>query len=869
MAACLPANLVLIDPAAIDTTIARERTVFIGEAPFPINGADYVPDSGAVGSQSPPPAAPIDERASIADGLQAAARWVTAALDSVSVYTAAAYAVGLMLMLTRVFVGLSIGHRLRRASIPISDPATLDFMRRHVARLALRVVPAVAWCSRISVPVAVGVLRPMILLPTSLATGLTGRQLEYVLLHELAHIQRYDLIANLLERLIEVLLFFHPAVWWLTRQVRIERENACDDAVLHSGCQRAAYAEALLRVAELCAFAPSPTFSPAGLLAATGENPSQLARRIHRLFNVEEPSRARSAAPTVAMLLLFGASVILAMAAWRSPAIAQLAENPIPEPQRDAAESPDGLPNKNSPVTAAQIRGALLESAAKLVDLKITVVERGDFTERTPDRPVRVVFKEMWLHGKSAQVRADVRRDGNGDEWWTGFESLKGPITSADLATTPGVKQCVDMSRDMVSADSRPMRRPGPGGEIRTLHSLNKAPSLISNLFVPLVELDKPWIPPGHLGGSPLVNQIARLPRSAWHLLGEDKLGDEEVIRAEIHKQDTVKIRLQRHEGELALTPMYLAWFAKNRGMMPVRIESSMRYGFHGRDYMLEPGPDGQAPLVCEASDFIQFKGVWVPRVGRECTYRNKERDDKGFDPDALVDRIVAEGAIRMTGELDIGRSKEWRILDIEPIDPSVNLWFEPQDGAEVVDMETHHRFVQGDAVASAKFAARENAIAALVGQPAPNFPEGATWLNGEPLSWEALRGKVVILDFWADSCGPCRNDLPQLRELHGDRQKNGLAIIGVHLAGSELADVKKAVSDLQLEYPICVDVPIHGEAKAGELKTFPSEFTSKFAIDGIPHFVVVDRQGVVAASLVNRFDDALAIAQRLAKAAD
>ena len=83
--------------------------------------------------------------------------------------------------------------------------------------------------------------------------------------------------------------------------------------------------------------------------------------------------------------------------------------------------------------------------------------------------------------------------------------------------------------------------------------------------------------------------------------------------------------------------------------------------------------------------------------------------------------------------------------------------------------------------------------------------------------------------------------------------------------------DIKKAVNDLHLEYPICIDMPIRRDADAGELKTFPSEFTSKFAINGIPHFVVVDRRGVVVASLgyVRAFKDVLAVAEKLVKATD
>ncbi len=544
-------------------------------------------------------------------------------------------------------------------------------------------------------------------------------------------------------------------------------------------------------------------------------------------------------------------------------------------PQRGSApNSPADRPHQSPAVTAAQIRAALLAAPAKLVDLKLVVVERGNFNDRSQNQPVPVVYKEMWIHSRSAQVRMDFRHNGNGARWWTGFPSIKGPLTTAHLNSAPGLKECVDLSRDLVFADSRPLP-PGPGGELRTLHSVSKSPQFVSNLFVPLVEFDKPWVPANRRGGAPVVDALARRPLSAWRVLGEEQLGTEEVILAEITQQETIAIPLKRHAGVLKLTQGYLAWFSKRHGLMPVRIEQTVRYGFQGRDYRLERRPDGQSPLLYEAADFTQFGGVWVPRVGSQSVYMPKVPDtpkgqvQTGFDFDTLADKLLADGTMRLSGELRLGSRYEWRILSIEPIAPSLKLWFEPQAGAEVYNMDTHTRSIEGDAAASKRFAVREQAIEARVGRAAPEFPAGATWLNGQPLTWKALRGKVVILDFWADWCGPCRNDLPRLRQLHDDRGKNGLIIIGVHVSGSELPSVKQAISELHLAYPICIDIPERRAPDKSEEGAFPSEFVSQFAIESIPHFVVVNRRGIVAASLPNRFQDALAIAEGLAKAKD
>ncbi len=323
MAACLPVTLALVEPASFRAGQGDGVPRGAGASGF---------DPAAPQSAELQPATPLVARTPVPAPSDQRAFWLAplefggTLLPGAAVYAAVAYAAGLVLMLARVFVGLWIGRGLRRLATPITDSQTLDFVRRQAGRLALRAVPSVAWCRRVSVPVVVGVVRPMILLPAALVTGLAARQLELILLHELAHIHRFDPLVNLVQRLVETLLFFHPAVWWVSRQVSLEREQACDDAVLRAGSDGPAYADALLRVAELFAALSGTAAGPTGSLAAINRDKNQLRRRILRLLAADRPAPLRPAAPAAALMGLLFACAILGLAVCRRPAIAQVTE---------------------------------------------------------------------------------------------------------------------------------------------------------------------------------------------------------------------------------------------------------------------------------------------------------------------------------------------------------------------------------------------------------------------------------------------------------------------------------------------------------------------------------------------------------------
>ena len=94
------------------------------------------------------------------------------------------------------------------------------------------------------VPVVIGYVRPVILMPVGLLAGLPAGQIESILLHELAHIRRHDYLVNLLQIVVEGLVFYHPAVWWISGVIRAERENCCDDLVVATQGDAFAYAAA-------------------------------------------------------------------------------------------------------------------------------------------------------------------------------------------------------------------------------------------------------------------------------------------------------------------------------------------------------------------------------------------------------------------------------------------------------------------------------------------------------------------------------------------------------------------------------------------------------------------------------------------------
>ena len=262
--------------------------------------AKSIPDPAAavsltIGGAAQPGAAPAmaEQAPGLLERAQQALPWV------VPVWMAGALLVGLYRL-----SGWITLQRVRRTGVCAASAE----WRRKVSLLSRSIGvsdPIVLLESSLAqTPMVVGLLRPAILMPVGLLSGLPASQVEAILLHELAHIRRLDYLFNLVQSFVETLLFYHPAVWWVSSLMRNERENCCDDAVVRVQGNAREYAAALVTLEERrgVGLEPAP--------AATG---GKLMNRIRRLLTAAEEPRA-AAGPIFSMGLLLTVFCALAIA---------------------------------------------------------------------------------------------------------------------------------------------------------------------------------------------------------------------------------------------------------------------------------------------------------------------------------------------------------------------------------------------------------------------------------------------------------------------------------------------------------------------------------------------------------------------------
>jgi TonB family protein len=183
-----------------------------------------------------------------------------------------------------------------------------------VKQIQLRITPRLLISLKVEVPMAIGWLKPVVLMPASMISGLNNAQLEMLILHELAHIRRHDYLVNFLQTLVEILLFFHPAVLWVSKQMRNEREYCSDDiAVQHCG-DPIAYAHTLADTASLCTKAHNHTIPDMAMAASGGDLKQRVIRLVgHHCAPSNNISKWFASATIIFSVLLLSSKHLLTM----------------------------------------------------------------------------------------------------------------------------------------------------------------------------------------------------------------------------------------------------------------------------------------------------------------------------------------------------------------------------------------------------------------------------------------------------------------------------------------------------------------------------------------------------------------------------
>jgi beta-lactamase regulating signal transducer with metallopeptidase domain len=335
-------------------------------------------------------------------------RWQPAQrLEPLLPWLVAAWLSGVLLLSLRLLGSWAAVQRLRRRGTrPITGalPVRLTELARRmgIARPVLLRESAL-----VDAPAVIGAVRAVILLPVSALSGLTPAQLEAILVHELAHIRRHDYLINLLQTALETVLFYHPAVWWVSRCIRLERENCCDDLAVAALGDRITYARALTALEALRS-------APGGLAMAA--NGGDLLGRIQRILGRPSP-QSGPAAGWLGGILMTALLLAAAAAVHLSAAGSSLLSEPdarliAPERSPSALEGVAGL-EKSVTYTETKIPlGELIRKVAKDTGTPLVAAKE------VADEPVAVIVKDFSARTLLEQLAAllDYRWSKRGNE---------------------------------------------------------------------------------------------------------------------------------------------------------------------------------------------------------------------------------------------------------------------------------------------------------------------------------------------------------------------------------------------------------------------------------------------------------------------
>lgn len=319
--------------------------------------------------------------------------WSAHLLSPLVSWVVPAWLIGVFFLMIWHLGGLIAVHRLRTMGTRPAPRKATQRMNALIEQMGINKAVILLESAVIQSPAVIGWLKPVILLPASAITGFTPEQLETILAHELAHIRRHDYLINLIQTVIVTLLFYHPAVWWVSRHIRNERECCCDAIVIKLTDLKFDYATALTQLA-------SSRTSPYRLALAAGSG--SLVDRVRRIAGFDDaPSVSPKAWLTGVLLLILAVVLPVTLLASQDDAV----------PQRIVSAGPEDVPQGK-----VDAEGTLL-AEEKVAGPAEAIVGKwyGQFVDGSYMPSDRWCVWEFREDGKNSFTRGDYTADGKID----------------------------------------------------------------------------------------------------------------------------------------------------------------------------------------------------------------------------------------------------------------------------------------------------------------------------------------------------------------------------------------------------------------------------------------------------------------------
>lgn len=334
----------------------------------------------------------------------------------------AGWLAGVGVMLARLVIGQRQVRQLIHRSTPMNETTLNQMLAECRERVGVRASIRIHQSAEVETPLLVGAWQPVILLPPEIQQNLTHAELETVLIHELQHVRRLDVLSSVLQAVLKALYFFHPGVWLADRWLRRLREEACDEATvgLLEGNRRN-YGSAILKLAERT-LRPAPPMT-----IGVVEKGSHITQRMRRILDPRLPTGRTLSWSAMAVVLVAAATLLPAgprqKIATQSPELAEAILPPASKPnalteaeKQTSAASTDSTPSP-SPPTAAEpqitVRGTVVDPDGKPVaGVRVAAtVWKGAPRETTTDSTGRFEITAVQASLLNGLVRA-YDRDG-------------------------------------------------------------------------------------------------------------------------------------------------------------------------------------------------------------------------------------------------------------------------------------------------------------------------------------------------------------------------------------------------------------------------------------------------------------------------